>query len=72
MLELATKLPRRELEEEFRSLGIIPYAPVRRQLLAIVVAVNEKRHTANRERISTKVFRDDAHPGASVRSGGGG
>ena len=46
MLDLACKLPAEALEREFRRMPLEPYAPVRRQLLAVFRAVNRRRAEA--------------------------
>lgn len=67
LLEIAGHRKREAVEAEFRGLGLVPYAPVRRQLLSIFRAANELRRTAGfqalskwcvgLERRSIKVFR---------------
>jgi hypothetical protein len=46
MLEHAGRLPAEALEREFRRLPFEPYAPVRRQLMAVFRAVNRRRAEA--------------------------
>lgn len=57
LLEHATRRPAAWLEEQFRVLPFEPYAPVRRQLLAIVRRVNECRADAGLERLPYSVLR---------------
>ena len=42
-LESARRWPRDRLEAELRESGLVPYAPVRRQLLALVRDINRER-----------------------------
>jgi hypothetical protein len=46
LLELATRRSAEQIEREFAELGFEPYAPVRRQLMALLKAVNRERKTA--------------------------
>ena len=46
LLELATRRSVDQLADEFAGLGFEPYAPVRRQLIALLKAVNRERKTA--------------------------
>lgn len=51
-LELATKRSREQLVAEFRRLPFEPYAPVRRQLLALLRAVNRGRVVADLDQVT--------------------
>ena len=46
LLELATRRSKDQLEHEFAALQFEPYAPVSRQLMALLRAVNRERKTA--------------------------
>lgn len=56
-LDLATRRTSGWLEAELRRLPFEPYAPVRRQLLAILRAVNRERKTAGFEPVPKSCFR---------------
>lgn len=56
-VELATRRPVERLEAALASLPFEPYAPVRRQLLAIVRAVNRRRGAAGLEPVSPRCLR---------------
>ena len=49
--EIATRRCTDQLSQEIRSLPFEPYAPVRRQLLNLVRAINKKRKTAGLEQL---------------------
>ena len=57
LLELATRRSRESLEREFFRIPFEPYAPVRRQLLNILRAVNRARRTAGYEPLSSDCLR---------------
>ena len=56
-LELGVHGSVEELRHEFRSVPFEPYAPVRRQLLNILRAVNRARKRANKEQLPFDVLR---------------
>lgn len=57
MLDLATRRKRETLEREFFKIPFEPYAPVRRQLLNILRAVNKSRTKAGFEPLSVDCLR---------------
>lgn len=57
LLELATRRSREYLEARVWDSGFEPYAPVHRQLRAIVRQVNERRRRAGLERLSPSCVR---------------
>ena len=52
LLELSTRRPIDQLEKELGGFDYVPYAPIRRQYLAIWRAVNRERKTAAMPRVS--------------------
>lgn len=56
-LELALRRSARELERELQQLRFEPYAPVRRQLLNLVRAINRERKTAGVPPVATACLR---------------
>ena len=56
-LELATRRSVEKLTAEFQRISFEPYAPVRRQLLNILRAVNRKRKRAGFDSIATEALR---------------
>ena len=56
-LEVATKWSVASLEAEFQNLSYEPYAPVRRQMLALLRAVNRERETKGWAIIPASVLR---------------
>jgi hypothetical protein len=57
LLELATRRPVEALAREFRQIPFEPYAPVRRQLLALLRAVNDRRKAAGLSPVPPEVLR---------------
>ena len=57
LLEQATRCSRAQLERELGSMPFVPYAPIRRQYLAIWRALNRERKTAGLPRLSRDCLR---------------
>ena len=57
ILERSLRLSADELAREFRGLPFEPYAPVRRQMLLLLRAVNAKRKVAGLEQLPNEVLR---------------
>lgn len=57
LLERSLRLPAEELAGELRGLPFEPYAPVRRQMLLLLRAVNAKRKTAGLDQLPSEVLR---------------
>ena len=57
LLEMSTRWSRARLERELGELSFVPYAPIRRQYLAIWRAVNRERKTAGMPRVSRDCLR---------------
>jgi hypothetical protein len=56
-VDLATKRSREWLEHQFRNFPFEPYAPVRRQVVAILKRVNRARHEAGKEPVNGSCLR---------------
>ena len=61
-LDIALHRQREELERELASFGFEPYAPIRRQLLALVRDINLKRTQANFEPVRRSCLRFRRRP----------
>jgi len=57
LLDLALRRPVEVLAEQFRSLRFVPYAPIRRQYLNLLRAVNRQRQIANLEMVPIACLR---------------
>ncbi len=57
LLERSLRLSAENLAGELRSLPFEPYAPVRRQMLLLLRAVNAKRKTAGLDQLPTDILR---------------
>ena len=61
----------REIEVEFHGLPVVPYQPVRRQLLAILKAVNRKRRQAGLSKLAPSCVPNALRIGSVFTDSGG-